>query len=86
MDSEVLIDMRNEARNKESKLLGIKYLSKINKMYHKKSSVIDALKADVENEDGDIRAQAELAITEMGLDDDKPHIKEEEIESEEEKS
>ena len=64
---EILLDMRSEEKSKESKLVGIKYLGKIDRMYQRKRNVLSALKADAEVDDEDIKTQARQTIEELGM-------------------
>lgn len=62
---EILLDMRSEEKSKESKLVGVKYLGKIDRMYQQKRHVFSAIKADAEVDDEDIKTQARQTLEEL---------------------
>ena len=59
---DTLLSLRNEAKPKGIRLIGLKYLGKVNKFYHRKHLVIDTLQADLQSEDQDIRALAQETL------------------------
>ena len=62
---EILLDMRSEEKSKESKLVGVRYLGKIDRMYQQKRRVLSAIKADAEVDDEDIKTQARQTLDEL---------------------
>ena len=80
---DMLLNMRSEGKPKESKLVGIKYLGKLKRMYQRKRDVLSALQADVTNEDEDIKNTAKQALEGLGMTGDKLSEKKEETSDEE---
>lgn len=59
---DMLLSLRNEAKNKETRLRGIKYLAQVTKFYQRKKIVIGTLQTDSESADAEIEEQARLAL------------------------
>jgi len=59
---DTLLGLRNEAKDKEVRLIGLKYLGKVDKFYHRKKLVIGTLQADLESADEEIREQAKQTV------------------------
>jgi len=59
---DMLLSLRNEAKNKKTRLIGIKYLAQVTKFYQRKKIVIGTLQTDSETADAEIKEQARLAL------------------------
>jgi len=59
---DTLLGLRNEAKEKEIRLIGLEYLGSVDKLYHRKNLVIRTLQADLESEDEEIREQAKRTL------------------------
>lgn len=59
---DTLLGLRNEANPKEVRLIGLKYLGKVDKLYQRKKLTISTLQADLGSKDQDISERAKEAL------------------------
>lgn len=59
---DTLLDLRSEANPKEARLIGLEYLEKVDKLYHRRKLVTRTLQTDLEGADEDISKQAKKTL------------------------